>query len=77
MENINIDRSYYEAYDVKRGLRNADGTGVMAGITRIGNVRGYFVQDGERVPMEGAPFLSRNRPGGTRCRIHGRKPFRL
>ena len=41
---------------MKRGLRNADGTGVMAGITRIGNVRGYFVQDGERVPMEGRLF---------------------
>lgn len=43
----------YEKFDVKRGLRNADGTGVMAGITSIGNVRGYFIQDGERMPMEG------------------------
>ena len=41
------------ASGVKRGLRNADGTGVMAGITRIGNVRGYYVQDGEKVPAEG------------------------
>ena len=38
---------------MKRGLRNADGTGVMAGITQIGNVQGYYIQDGERVPMEG------------------------
>ena len=45
--------SYYEHIDVKRGLRNADGTGVMAGITQIGNVQGYYIQDGERVPMEG------------------------
>ena len=48
-----IDPSYYEHIDVKRGLRNADGTGVMAGITQIGNVQGYYMQDGEKVPMEG------------------------
>ena len=38
---------------VKRGLRNADGTGVMAGYTQIGNVTGYAMMDGERVPLEG------------------------
>ena len=38
---------------VKRGLRNADGSGVMAGYTQIGNVTGYALIDGERVPMEG------------------------
>ena len=48
-----IDPTYYEKWDVKRGLRNADGTGVLAGITQIGNVLGYYVQDGERFPMEG------------------------
>ena len=48
-----LDPSYYEKWDVKRGLRNADGTGVMAGLTQIGNVLGYYVQDGERHPMDG------------------------
>ncbi len=48
-----IDPRYYDKLDVKRGLRNADGTGVMAGITQIGNVQGYYMQDGERVPMDG------------------------
>ena len=48
-----IDPSVYERYGVKRGLRNADGTGVMAGITQIGNVRGYYIEDGEKVPMDG------------------------
>lgn len=43
----------YEKYGVKRGLRNADGTGVMAGITNIANVRGYYLQDGEKTPAEG------------------------
>jgi len=51
-----VDPAYYTKYDVKRGLRNADGTGVMAGVTQIGNVRGYYMQDGERVPMEGQLF---------------------
>ena len=48
-----IDPALYEHIDVKRGLRNADGTGVMAGITQIGSVQGYCIQDGERLPMEG------------------------
>jgi citrate synthase len=51
-----IDPAYYEKIKVKRGLRNADGTGVMAGITQIGNVRGYYMQDGDKVPMEGQLF---------------------
>jgi len=49
---IDVDR-YTAEYDVKRGLRNRDGTGVLAGITRIGNVLGYYVQDGERYPAPG------------------------
>ena len=48
-----ISPDLYERYRVKRGLRNADGTGVMAGITQIGNVRGYYIQDGEKVPAPG------------------------
>ena len=48
-----IDPAFYERYNVKRGLRNADGTGVMAGVTQIGNVMGYYLQDGERVPAPG------------------------
>lgn len=39
--------------DVKRGLRNADGTGVMAGITKICNVHGYVIEDGKKVPAPG------------------------
>ena len=48
-----IDPADYERYQVKRGLRNPDGTGVMAGVTQIGSVLGYYVQDGERVPAPG------------------------
>ncbi len=51
-----IEPRYYEKYNVKRGLRNADGTGVMAGVTKIGNVKGYIMEDGERVPIPGQLF---------------------
>ncbi len=42
-----------ENSNIKRGLRNDDGTGVMVGCTKVGNVLGYSVVDGDRVPMEG------------------------
>ena len=48
-----IDPADYERNQVKRRLRNPDGTGVMAGVTQIGSVMGYYVQDGERVPAPG------------------------
>ncbi len=48
-----IPKHYYSEYNVKRGLRNADGTGVLAGLTSIGEVRGYVVDDGEKSPIEG------------------------
>lgn len=38
---------------VKRGLRNADGTGVMAGVTKVGRVIGYAMEDGEVLPIPG------------------------
>lgn len=48
-----IDESKYANVDVKRGLRNSDGTGVIIGVTGVGSVQGYTVIDGERVPMPG------------------------
>jgi len=55
-KNNQIDPSLYEKFQVKRGLRNSDGTGVMAGLTRICTVHGYVVEDGERVPDDGKLF---------------------
>ncbi len=52
-KNNYIHPSYYEKVDVKRGLRNADGTGVMAGVTLIGNVQGYIIRDGDIIPQDG------------------------
>ena len=48
-----IDERYFIGDSIKRGLRNSDGTGVMAGVTRIGSVRGYYIEDGERFPRPG------------------------
>lgn len=48
-----IDPVYFERFPVKKGLRNSDGTGVMAGLTKICNVEGYYIDDGERIPKEG------------------------
>jgi citrate synthase len=51
-----IDSSLYEKYSVKRGLRNADGTGVVAGITNICNVHGYVIDEGEKKAIPGELF---------------------
>ncbi len=48
-----IDHEQFWKYGVKRGLRNPDGTGVMAGLTKICSVEGYYMEDGERVPKQG------------------------
>lgn len=46
-------KEIFEKYGVKRGLRNEDGTGVMAGLTSVGQVVGYYIDDGEKLPAEG------------------------
>lgn len=52
-KNNSIKASDYTKYHVKRGLRNSDGTGVMAGLTRICSVEGYYIADGEKIPKDG------------------------
>lgn len=43
----------YCRYNVKRGLRNEDGSGVLVGLTEIGEVHAYVFDEGEKVPVEG------------------------
>lgn len=51
---IKIDANLFRKYDVKRGLRNDDGTGVLVGLTNIGNVVGYERHDdGSLSPIDG------------------------
>ncbi|WP_010258374.1 citrate/2-methylcitrate synthase [Treponema primitia] len=51
-----IDSELYTRFNVKRGLRNADGTGVLVGLTRIGDVHGYILDEGEKIPVAGKLF---------------------
>jgi len=51
-----INPELYHKYNVKRGLRNNDGTGVLVGLTEVGEVMSYIVDDAERVPVEGKLF---------------------
>lgn len=51
-----IDQKLYELHDVKRGLRNSNGTGVRVGLTKIGCVDGYDVIDGKKTAVDGRLF---------------------
>lgn len=52
-ENNVIDPELYTKYDVKRGLRDVSGKGVLTGLTEICDVKAYDIVDGEYVPCEG------------------------
>ena len=49
----NIDPALYAKYDVKRGLRDLDGRGVLVGLTEIGEVHSYIIDEGEMIPVPG------------------------
>ncbi|MCH5289306.1 MAG: citrate/2-methylcitrate synthase [Treponema sp.] len=53
LDNDPIQADLYAKYDVKRGLRNANGTGVLVGLTRIGDVVGYEIEGGRKVAVPG------------------------
>ena len=48
-----IPPSAFNSYRIKKGLREPDGTGVIAGVTNIGNAHGYVVSEGEKTPVDG------------------------
>ncbi len=52
-EYSSIKPEYFDRFEVKRGLRNRDGSGVMAGLTKVCSVEGYYIEDGERKPVDG------------------------
>lgn len=51
-----IDPNLYQKYEVKRGLRDISGKGVLAGLTEISEVRSYVLDDQDLVPCEGKLF---------------------
>ncbi|NLZ81623.1 MAG: citrate/2-methylcitrate synthase [Clostridiales bacterium] len=55
-KNSSIDPSLYAKYDVKRGLRDISGKGVLAGLTEIAEVRAYTITDEDIIPCEGKLF---------------------
>lgn len=83
-ERVEIDTRFrpglYSRYNVKRGLRNEDGSGVLVGLTEIGEVHAYVFDDNEKVPVDGKliyrgieindlvnGFLSEDRFGYEEC----------
>ena len=52
-ENSIIDPALYGKYDVKRGLRDLDGKGVLTGLTDISTIKQNKLVDGKLVPCEG------------------------
>lgn len=76
LDNSKMDVSLYGKYDVKRGLRDINGVGVLAGLTQISNVVSSDIIDGVKTPCDGRlyyrginvekltqGFLSENRMG--------------
>ena len=51
-----LDLNLYEEYDVKRGLRESDGKGVLTGLTEISDVVAFRTENGKKVPQEGQLF---------------------
>lgn len=56
VKNNHIDPALYGKHNVKIGLRNSDGTGVLVGLTRIGDVFAYVMENNTKIPMEGRLF---------------------
>ena len=53
-ENCRIDYKLYDEYGVKKGLRDKNGMGVLAGITNISHIQAYDTnENGEKVPCDG------------------------
>ena len=51
-----IDNELYTKYEVKRGLRDMQGKGVLVGLTEISEIVSYIIEDGDYVPCEGKLF---------------------
>ena len=53
LENLRIDTDLYTKYEVKRGLRDINGKGVLAGLTDVSKIQSYVVEDNDMIPCEG------------------------
>ena len=57
MRSGRIDGKLFEEYDVKRGLRDSSGKGVLTGLTEISDVVSFGYVDGEKVPIDGELYF--------------------
>lgn len=55
-KNSLINPQLYGKYEVKKGLRDINGKGVLAGLTEIGEVHSYIIEDNKMIPQEGKLF---------------------
>jgi len=55
-KNNYIKPEIYNMFNIKRGLRNSNGTGVKVGLTKVGYVQGYQFEGNEKMPVEGELF---------------------
>lgn len=53
IDSSKIDQELFRKFEVKRGLRDIDGRGVLVGLTEIGEIRSYIVEENEIVPIPG------------------------
>ena len=51
-----ITNNLYPQYNVKKGLRNEDGTGVLVGLTKVADVVGYAIESGKKTDVPGKLF---------------------
>ncbi|MBQ1688024.1 MAG: citrate/2-methylcitrate synthase [Lachnospiraceae bacterium] len=55
--NAIIDPEFYSKYDVKRGLRDVSGKGVLTGLTEVSEIRSYTIVDHDMIPCEGKLYF--------------------
>lgn len=73
MKNHRIDPNLYIEYDVKRGLRDSAGKGVLTGLTEISDVCAFELVDGRRIPADGKLFYQGVNVQDLVAGLHGRK----
>lgn len=56
-ESGKIDLNLYEEYNVKRGLRDSNGRGVLTGLTEVSDVVAFRIEEGERIPIPGELYF--------------------
>lgn len=56
VENGKIDLELYGKYDVQRGLRDKNGNGVLAGLTKVSKIEAFKMVDGQKKPCDGRLF---------------------